>query len=377
MNCCHSVLLTMALAGITFGAPGQAGNGLIQKDLFVSGTGGYHTYRIPALVATKTGALLAFCEGRKTAAGDAGDIDLLLRRSLDKGRTWSDQQIVHEEGGNARITIGNPAPVVDDATGRVHLLFSRNNQRAFYTCSDDEGLSWMPPREITTALRRFEEPWLRLGTGPGHALQMYGQQHGGRLVATVWLNSGGIGRQYRSAIIYSDDGGRQWQVGGIVGAELGNCSEATLWERADGVLVINMRLENKKSMQDPRRTGQRGVALSRDGGRTWSPPQPAEALECPGCQASVFSHQTGNPPSRSVLLFSNPADPKRRVAMTVKMSYDEGRTWPDSILLHAGPAAYSSVIVLSDGTAFCLYEAGQKRYHERLRLARFQLPKRS
>ncbi|MCL4695405.1 MAG: glycoside hydrolase, partial [Candidatus Hydrogenedentes bacterium] len=98
-------------------------------DVYVSGEDGYHTYRIPALVVTNTGALLAFCEGRKNSASDAGDIDLLLKRSTDSGATWSDPQIVHEEGGEAEITIGNPCPIVDTDTGRVHLLFTRNNAR--------------------------------------------------------------------------------------------------------------------------------------------------------------------------------------------------------------------------------------------------------
>src|SRR5689334_18172966 len=102
----------------------------IQADetvVFQAGEDGYHTYRIPALIATAKGTLLAVCEGRKTARGDAGDIDMLLKRSTDGGKTWSKQQLVHEEGGDQKITIGNPCPVVDHETGMVWLPLTRNN----------------------------------------------------------------------------------------------------------------------------------------------------------------------------------------------------------------------------------------------------------
>jgi len=90
--------------------------------LFVAGEGGYHTYRIPAIVVSARGAMLAFCEGRKTSARDDGDIDLLVRRSLDGGRTWQPVQLVHEEGGDQPITVGNPCPI-PAADGTIHLLF--------------------------------------------------------------------------------------------------------------------------------------------------------------------------------------------------------------------------------------------------------------
>src|SRR5437763_13318457 len=97
-------------------------------DLYVGGAGGYHSYRIPALVATNKGTLLAFCEARKNSGRDDGDIDLVVRRSRDGGKTWSAMTLVHEEGGDAPITIGNPSPVEDRRTGEIHLIFSRNNQ---------------------------------------------------------------------------------------------------------------------------------------------------------------------------------------------------------------------------------------------------------
>ena len=87
-------------------------------------------------------SVLAFCEGRKTGGGDHGDLDLLMKRSTDGGRTWSPQSIVYEEGGDAKITIGNPCPVVDRSTGTIWLPFCRDNKQVFITRSDDDGKTW-------------------------------------------------------------------------------------------------------------------------------------------------------------------------------------------------------------------------------------------
>src|SRR5574340_1026307 len=121
----------LVFAATTQGRPAHSAERLEQIDVFVSGTGGYHTYRIPAVVLASDQTLLAFCEGRKTGRGDHGDLDLVLRRSTDAGRTWLPMQLVYEEGGTARITIGNPCPVVDRTTGTVWLPFCRNNDRVF------------------------------------------------------------------------------------------------------------------------------------------------------------------------------------------------------------------------------------------------------
>ena len=125
-----------------------------KTDVFVSGAGGYHSYRIPAVILTPKGTLLAFCEGRKTSRSDHGDLDLVLRRSTDNGKTWTPTQTVYEEGGDAKITIGNPCPVVDQATGRIWLPFCRNNDKVLVTYSDDDGKNWAKPREITDSVKQ-------------------------------------------------------------------------------------------------------------------------------------------------------------------------------------------------------------------------------
>src|SRR5262245_42996813 len=152
----------------------------VQTEVFTSQTEGYHTFRIPALVITKQGTLLAFCEGRKTSRADQGDIDLVLKRSTDGGKTWGPLQVVHEEGGTAKITIGNPCPVVDQDTGTVWLPFCRDNNDVFVTHSTDEGRTWAAPVQITAQVKK--PGWTWYATGPGVGIQLRHGPHRGRLV---------------------------------------------------------------------------------------------------------------------------------------------------------------------------------------------------
>jgi sialidase-1 len=323
------------------------------QDLFVSGQGGYHTYRIPAMVVSRQGTLLAFCEGRKSSAADHGDIDLLLRRSFDNGKTWRPMQRVHEEGGDQPITIGNPCPIAA-ADGTIHLLFSRNNARAFCLRSRDEGQSFSTPIEITDSLRGFDFTWNRLGTGPVHGIQT---RHG-RLIAPVWLNFK-IGSGYRSAAALSDDDGRTWKPGGVVPPAVDDCNEGTLAELADGRLVFNLRNRQAKC---------RAVAVSSDGGQNWNAPQLVADLVDPQCQASLLN--VTPEAGRVFWLFCNPAAIQRR-QLTLKLTYDDGGHWTVAQNLFAGPAAYSDLALTKDGLELCcLFECGERSPYERIRFTR-------
>lgn len=326
-----------------------------QSDVFVSGQDGYHTYRIPALVVSKQGTVLAFCEGRKTSSADHGDIDLLLRRSFDGGKSWQETQLVHEEGGAAKITIGNPCAIVD-RDGTIHLIFSRNNARAFYVKSVDDGATFSVPREITDAFRAFSFEWTRLASGPGHGIQT----RAGRIVVPVWLNDR-IGKNYRSAVIYSDDAGATWTAGGMVKPTIRDCNECMAVERVDGSIHMNLRNKSAKC---------RAVASSTDGGITWTEPTLIEELVDPICQASIvrFSSRSGD--GKGGILFSNAAS-RSRDHMTVKLSYDGGDSWPIAKLIHPGPSAYSDVAIAKDKTILCLFERGSKHPYEKLTVARF------
>jgi sialidase-1 len=322
-------------------------------DVFSAGRDGYHTYRIPAAVVTTKGTVLLFCEGRKKSRSDAGDIDLLLKRSEDGGVTWSAAQIVHEEGGDAEITIGNPCPVVDRSDGTVHLLFSRENARAFHTTSTDDGITWSTPREITAAFKGFDFPWSRLGTGPVHGIQLAS----GRLIAPVWLNEK-KGANYRSAVLFSDDHGATWKTGGLAGPEVPETNECVVFDTKEGTLCLNMRASHTK---------ERAVAWSSDAGLTWSPSKPASTLPAPVCQASAL--RLGKKHSDWVL-FSAPAGPGR-ANMTIRLSQDGGKTWPLTRCVSENAAAYSDLAEANDGWILCFHERGVEGPYESIRLMRF------
>lgn len=335
------------------------------EPLFISGQDGYHTYRIPALAVTTQGTVLAFCEGRKNAQSDTGDIDLLAKRSTDGGKTWSRQQVVWDHDDN---TCGNPCPVVDRDTGTIWLLMtwnrgddqeaqiiaqsSKDTRRVFVTHSTDDGLTWSAAQEITDTTK--QRNWTWYATGPGGGMQMEHGPHKGRLLIPCDHIEADT-KHYYSHVIYSDDHGTSWQLGGTTPQH--QVDECEVVELPAGRLLLNMRNYDaaKKNRQ---------VAMSDDGGMTWTDQQFDAALIEPNCQAAVERYSWPEADRRSVILFSNPADQTRRVNMTLRASFDEGRTWTASRVLHAGPSAYSALGVLSDGRIACLYEAGQAHPYE-------------
>jgi len=328
----------------------------IQTDVFVSGTEGYHTYRIPAIVLSTKGTLLAFCEGRKTSSSDAGDIDLVLRRSSDGGKTWGKMQVVHEEGGTAKTTIGNPCPVVDRESGTIWLPFCRNNGRVFITKSTDDGQTWTPPVELTNDVKRPDWDWY--ATGPGHGIQL----RSGRLLIpcdhTVRGLSGGEKTAGHSHVFYSDDHGATWKLGGATDRGMNECEAVEL---ADGSILLSIRQYSGPKL--------RAFATSRDGGLSWSKPVLNPQVHCPVCQSSIQRFSLP-PAGAGIILYSGPGGPGR-TNMTVRLSRDEGKTWPVAKVIHAGPAAYSDLVTLPDGMIGCLYERGQRGAYEKITFARF------
>ncbi len=345
-----------------------------QTDVFLSGTGGYHTYRIPAMVVSTQGTVLAFCEGRRHSASDAGEIALLLKRSTDGGRTWDPQQVVWADAHNV---CGNPAPVVDRDTGTIWLLMtwnlgsdgekainngtSKDTRRVFVTCSRDDGLSWAQPREITSAVKK--PGWRWYATGPVNGIQLTRGPSQGRLVIpanhTEVAEDGEIFS--RAQVVYSDDHGTTWHLGGD---EDKLTNESTVAELADGSLLHNMR--------SYRGAHRRAVAVSHDAGATWAPVRLDPPLIEPVCQASLLRCTWPGAEQKSRLLFSNPASLKRE-NLTVRLGYDEGVTWPVAKLIYPGPSAYSCLAILPDNSIGCLFECGRKSPYERIVLARFSL----
>ncbi|MEM9830516.1 MAG: sialidase family protein [Bacteroidota bacterium] len=377
----YTILLSLLLASLSRAAYGQTPYSITTAELFVSGTDGYASYRIPSLITTPAGTLLAFCEGRKNSGSDTGNIDLLLKRSSDNGVSWSAFQVVWNDRTNV---CGNPCPVVDTTTGTIFLLMtwnrgddhesdiiartSRDTRRVFVTQSSDEGQSWSEPREITSSVKPPNWGWY--ATGPGIGIQIKHGKHKGRLVIPANhsyddpqgdLRGGPY--EYGAHVIYSDDLGETWQVGGQIRPKM---NESQLVEIADGrgTLAMNMRSYFGRN--------RRAQAMSRDGGDSWTAPADIPDLVEPVCQASVVRYSWPDTNQRSILLFSNPASVSR-VNMTVKLSYDEGKRWSVGRALHEGPAAYSSLATLPDGKIACLYEAGKDNPYEALHLAIFDL----
>ncbi len=343
-----------------------------QNTVFSSGTDGYHTYRIPSLLVTQQGTVLAFCEGRKTGRHDSGDIDLLVKRSLDGGRTWSDQTVVWDDGLN---TCGNPCPVIDQNTGRIVLLMTWNTgddtereiidqtagdtRRVFVTWSDNDGRDWAPPEEITGDVKQSDWTWY--ATGPGVGIQLLTANNRGRLVVPCDHIEAGTKKRY-SHVIYSDDFGKSWEIGGRTPSA--GFNECQVIELKDGRLLLNMRNYRRKFL--------RAVSTSNDGGITWSAVSFDSTLVGPVCQASLV-RCPGCINGKAGVLFSNPADSTRRMNMTVRLSTTEGKTWPYRRLIEPGPSAYSCLAVLPSGDFGCLYECGPDSLYQKIRMARFNL----
>jgi sialidase-1 len=381
-----SVLLAGGVtAGVAASAPSALGSGPqrhpCQESVpYVAGTQGYAAFRIPAVVVTRSGTLLAFAEGRQAGLGDAGNIDTVLRRSTDGGCTWGPLQVVQDSGPN---TSGNPAPVVAEG-GRVVLLTTYNagtateaailrgevpaeqSRRVFAQYSDDDGATWSPPSEITAAAKLATWRWY--ATGPGHATRLTAGVHAGRLVVPAnhsvappvgSTDTGAEAKYYGGHDLYSDDNGATWQIGYVDDNTDGylNVNETTLTELPDGRLYANTRDHNGTA------PGNRGDAYSLDGGQSLRLPfRPQDTLAAPVVQGSVLQlHGAGAP-----LVFSGPADPANRAAMTLRVSRDSGVTWLPALALSGLPAAYSDLVQPDVDTLSVLYETGDFGPNERI-----------
>ena len=345
-------------------------------DLFEAGAGGYVTCRIPGIVVTPKGTVLVYCEARKGSASDWAEIDIISRRSSNGGATWeAPRKLVEALKGSApntaqpaqKVKVGgptlnNPVAIVDPMSGVIHFLYCVNYERCFYTHSDDDGKTFAEPREITSTFEKFrpEYDWKVIATGPGHGIKL---TKTGRLVVPVWMSLGtGRNGHHPSCVatIISDDAGKSWQAGEIAAhssSSVPDPNETTAVELSDGRVMLNTRCESPKH--------RRVIESSNDGSTGWSKPVFDDALPDPICFASLVRVPHPDPAHEVCLAFSNPSSDsagkglsKLRINLTVRLSFDDGKTWPASRLLDAGAAGYSDLAAGVDGTLYCFYERG-------------------
>lgn len=347
---------------------GQASNG---EAIWKTGEGAYKGYRIPSIILSTKNTILAFAEGRN-AGGDTGDIDIVLRRSTNNGKTWGSEIVVWNDGLN---TCGNPCPVVDYETGRIWMWMCWNDgndheneivnktsssaRLPYLSFSDDDGLTWSEPKNMSATCRDASWGWYAIG--PGIGIQQQIGKFKGRMILPAnhsyddpngKIRKGPYG--YGAHVIISDDHGKTWHISESIKP---GCNESQVTELSDGSLMMNMRSYNDKYS--------RATSVSTDGGENWSPIDHDYQLVESRCQASILS--LGVHKGKPLHMFSNPAVPIGRTHMTIKISNDDCHSWNTSKLVYKGPSAYSCLVKLPNGNVGLLYEAGEKKAYESIR----------
>lgn len=370
------ISLLLLLAGSTFSLTAAEPE---LFDVFTSGKEGYASIRIPAVLVTQAGNVLAFAEGRERPT-DQAENDIIMKRSTDGGRTWSPLRVLHEDGANS---LNNPTVVQDRTTGRVFLWYQRipahlkehskqtgigldgpDIYRNFMLVSEDDGLTWSKPQDVTATTKRPLRA-TTIASGPGIGIQLSRGPHKNRLI--IPFNEGPFG-QWQNYAVFSDDGGKTWSYGDDVpgalipdgkGGSRSQINEVQVAELEDGSVLLNSRQFAGAKV--------RRSSISRDGGKAWSPVGEFAELTDPSCMASTLRYSFAEGGKPGILLHSGPDSTKREKG-TVYLSTDDGKSWPVKRMLYPGPFAYSVLTRFGDGTAGCLFEAGN---YQRIVFARF------
>jgi sialidase-1 len=349
-----------------------------KTDLFTARQGGYHTYRIPGMVRTLDGTLLAYVAGRDQDIWDYGNYDTILRRSTDNGQTWSPPEVFMDVD---KSTVDNCILIVDRLQkGVVHHLYCTDYAHTYYRRSTDNAKTFSPAVEIKKPFAEFaaEYKFILQATGPGHGIQL----ESGRLLVPVWFSP--EKQQFPSAVsvIYSDDHGQTWNRGPIIvrsGDPATHPMEGVVAQLSDGRVMMNIRNEAEAH--------RRAVAYSPNGATDWTVPAFDPKLPNPICFGSLLAVPSEVAGAKGLLLFSNLDNVARAVDigpkhycdrknLTVKLSLNDGADWAKSLVIEPGFSGYSDLCLSPDGTVYCLYERGAlSSYYDpaAIALARFSL----
>ncbi len=323
---------------------------ITHQVLAARGIGGHRQYRIPALAVSTRGTVLAAYDGRPNLDDLPNTIDLLVRRSLDHGRTWEPQQDVRV--GTGLQGFGDPSLLVDRVTGRIFCFHAAGTHAGFFEAveglepeddvqhvdlsfSDDDGLTWSH-RRVTASLKPQGVTGLFAAAGAG--IQIETGPFAGRLVQQMVLLLRG---EIRAASAYSDDHGDTWTLGEPTGP---GANENKVVELSDGRMLLSSRAK-----------GCRLQAVSTDGGRSYGPLHPVPDLPDPSDNGSVLRLGDATDDGAPLLATNNhDADLRRNTVLSV--SRDEGASWRPALTICAGSSAYSTGAVLADGSLGVLYE---------------------
>jgi sialidase-1 len=350
-------------------------------DVFTSGKEGYVSIRIPAVLVTKAGTVLAFAEGRERPT-DQAENDIVFKRSTDGGKTWTALKVIHEDGAHS---LNNPTVVQDEASGRIFLMYQRipahlkehsketatgldgpDIYRNLLVTSDDDGQTWSKPVDVTATTKRPQRA-TTVASGPGIGIQLSRGAHKGRII--IPFNEGPFWL-WQNFAVYSDDGGKSWKYGEDVPNALvpdpkhgqrSQINEVQVVEMNDGSVRLNSRQFYGAKV--------RRTSVSTDGGQTWSPVAELPDLRDPSCMAGTIRYSFDDAVGKGRLIHTGP-DSLKRDHGTVYLSTDDGATWPVKRELYAGSFAYSVPTRLADGQVGCLFEADN---YGRIVFARFSV----
>lgn len=348
--------------------------------VFISGTEGHKSYRIPAIITLPNNELLAFCEGRVKGGGDFGDINIVLKKSRDSGKSWMGLQTIVDAD---TLQAGNPAPVIDLSdpaypNGRIFLFYNTGNnhegevrigkglREVWFKTSVDGGISWSEATNITLQVHRpkqpminpaynFSEDWRSYANTPGHALQFTSGKYKGRMYVAANHSIGEPKKKFEDYFahgFYSDDHGKTFLLSETINLPGGN--EATAAEISNNGLLFNAR--NQKGDVKARI-----VAKSNDGGQTWNNISFDNNLPDPLCEGSILNIGVKN--GKHILAFCNAADTLKRNNLTLRISFDEGLTWKKKFLIDKSEdlksndfTAYADIVRMNKKEIGVLYE---------------------